>query len=62
MYVSTHLLSFQASSRHLKPFKIEPKVFLPKSIPKIHNNFIDTYDMDLKLDWLTDMTKMNIYP
>ena len=55
------LLSFQTSSKHLKPFKTDPKVFVPKTTPKIHNNFTDTYDMAMKLCWLIDMTKMNIH-
>ena len=55
---NTHLLTFWASFRHQKPFKIEPKVF----VPKICNNFTGTNDMAMKLCWLTDMTKMNIYP
>ena len=55
--ISTHLLSFWASFGYQKPFKTEPEV----SIPKIYNNFTDTYDMAMKLCWLTDMTKMNIY-
>ena len=59
---SAHLSHFRASSRHQKPFKIEPEVFVPKIVPKICNNFIDTNDMAMKLCWLTDMTKMNIYP
>ena len=58
IHASTHLSHFWASSRHQKPFKIEPKVF----VPKICNNFTDTYDMAIKLCWLTDMTKMNIHP
>ena len=60
---STDLSHFRASSGHQKPFKIEPEVFfVPKTIPKICNNFIDTNDMEMKLCWLTNMTKMNIYP
>ena len=58
---STHELSFWTSSRHQKPFKIEPKVFVPKIVSKICNNFFDTYDMAMKLYWLTNMTKMNIH-
>ena len=54
---SAHLLSFRASSKHQKPFKIEPKVF----VPKICNNFTDTYDMAMKLCWIIDITKMNIH-
>ena len=58
---SPHLLSFWASYGHQKPFKIEPKVFVPITIPKICNNFTDTNDMAMKLCSLTNMTKMNIY-
>ena len=58
---SAHLLSFWASSRHQKPFKTEPNIFVPKIVPKIYNNFIYTYDMAMKLCWLTNMTKMNIH-
>ena len=58
---SAHLPHFQASSGHQKPFKIEPKVLHPKTVPKICNNFTDSIDMAMKLCWLTDMTKMNIY-
>ena len=61
IHVSAHLLNFWASPRHQKPFKIEPKVFVPKTIPKIYNNFTNTYDMAMKLRWLTDMIKMNIH-
>ena len=61
IHASTHLLSFWASSKHQKPFKIEPKVFVPKTVPKICNNFIDTYDMVMKLCWLTYVIKMKIY-
>ena len=60
IYASTHLSHFWASSRHQKPFKIEPKVLYPKIVPKICNNFTDSNDMVMKLCWLTDMTKMNI--
>ena len=58
---SAHLSHFWASSRHEKPFKFEPEVFVPKTVPKICNNFIDTNDIAMKLCWLIDMTKMNIY-
>ena len=58
---SAHLSHFWASSGHQKPFKIELEVLYPKAIPKICNNLIDTNDMAMKLCWLTDMTKMNIY-
>ena len=58
---SAHLSHFRASSGHQKPFKIEPEVLYPKTIPKICNNFTDSNDMAMKLCWLTDMTKMNIY-
>ena len=58
---SAHLSHFRASSGHQKPFKIQPKVFVPKTVPKICNNFTDTYDREMKLYRLTDMTKMNIY-
>ena len=61
IHASAHLLSFRASSGHQKPFKIELEVFVPKIVPKICNNFTDTNDMEMKLCWLTDMTKMNIY-
>ena len=61
IYTSAHLLSFWTSSRHLKPFKNELKVFVPKTIPKICNYFSDTYDMAMKLCWLIDMTKINIH-
>ena len=57
IHASAHLLHFQASSGHQKPFKIEPKFF----VSKICNNFADTNDMAMKLCWLLDMTKMNIY-
>ena len=40
IYASAHLLSFWTSSGHHKPFKIEPEVFVAKTIPKIHNNFM----------------------
>ena len=55
------ILSFWTSFGHLMPFKIELEVFVPKTIPKLHNNFIDTYDMALKLCQLTNMAKMNIH-
>ena len=58
---STHLLSFWASSGHQKPLKTKLEVFVPKIVPKIYNNFTDTYNMSIKLCWLTNMTKMNIY-
>ena len=58
---NTHLLSFCTSSRHQNPFKTKPKAFVPKTIPKIHNNLTDTYDMEMKLYWLTNMTKRNIH-
>ena len=61
IHASAHLSHFQASSNHQKPFKIELEVFVTKTIPKIYNNFTDTNDMAMKLCWLTDMTKMNIY-
>ena len=61
IHASTHLLHFWASSKHQKPFKIEPTVLVPKTVPKTCNNFTDTNDMAMKLFWLTDMTKMNIY-
>ena len=61
IHTSTHLSHFWASLGHQKPFKIEPNVFVPKTVPKICNNFTDTNDMAMKLYWLTDMTKMNIY-
>ena len=57
IHASAHLLYFQASSEHEKPFKIELEFF----VPKICNNFTDTYDIALKLWWLTDMYKMNIH-
>ena len=57
IHASAHLLSFCASSRHQKPFKIEPKVF----VPKIRNTFTDTHDMALRLNKLNYMTKMNIH-
>ena len=34
IHTSAHLLHFRASSRHQKPFKIEPEVFVPKTVPK----------------------------
>ena len=58
---SAHLSHFWASSGHWKPFKIEPKVFVPKAVPKICNNFTDTYNLAMKFCWLTNMTKMNIH-
>ena len=39
----------------------KPKILEPKRTPKIYNNSTDTYDMALKLNWLTDMIKMNIH-
>ena len=57
IFASAHLSYFWASSGHQKPFKIEPKVF----VPKICNNFTDTYNLAMKFYWLTDMTKMNIH-
>ena len=57
IYASAHLSHFWASSGNQKPFKIQPEVF----VPKIYNNFFDTYDMAMKLYQLTDMTKMNIH-
>ena len=59
---NAHLSHFRPSSGHQKPFKIEPKVFVPKTVPKIYNNFTDTNDMAMKFCWLIAMTKMNIYP
>ena len=61
IYASAHLVCFRTSSVYLKPFKTKPKVFVPKTIPKIHNNFTNTHDMALRLNWLTDMIKMNIH-
>ena len=61
IHTSTHLLSFWSSSGHLKPFKIESKVYVPKTIPKICNNFTNTYVKAMKLCWLIDMNKMNIH-
>ena len=43
------------ASTHLSHFRV------PKIVPKICNNFSDSNDMEMKLCWLTDMTKMNIY-
>ena len=40
--------AFWASSGHQKPFKIEPEVFVPKIVPKICNNFTDTYNFAMK--------------
>ena len=55
MHESTHFLSFWTSSGDLKPFRIELEVFVPKTMPKICNNFTDTYDMEMKLCWLTEI-------
>ena len=61
IHTSSHLLSFWASSDHSKPSNIELEIFVPKTIPKIHDNFIDTHDMALRLTCLTDIIKMNIH-
>ena len=61
IYASACLLCFQTSCGHLKPFKMGLEVFVPKTRPKISSNFIDTYDMAMKLYWLIDMTKMNTH-
>ena len=61
IHASTHLLSIWTSFGHLKPFNTKPKFFVPKTIQKIYNNFTDTYDMAMKLCWMTDMNKMNIH-
>ena len=49
IHTSAYLLSFWTSSGHLKPFKTKLDVFVPKAIPKICNNFTDTYDIAMKL-------------
>ena len=61
IHTSAHLPHFRASFGHQKPFKIELEVLYRKLYEKICNNFTDTNDMAMKLCWLTDMTKMNIY-
>ena len=61
IHASAHLSHFQASFGHQKPFKIELEVLYPKTVPKICNNFTDTYDMEMQLYWLIDMTKINIH-
>ena len=58
---SAHLSHFWPSSKHQKPFKIELEVFVPKTVPKICDNFTGSNDMAMKLCWLTDMTKIDVH-